>query len=106
MKKLFLDDVRDPKKDGFFVVRSFTEAVEYMEINGCPNFMSFDHDLGEVNCGTGFDLAKWMVERDLDMGGTFIPKDFQFYVHSANGPGTLNIRALLYNYLAFRGSEY
>ena len=50
---LFLDDIRtidmvydhDP---GFIIVRSYDAFVQHIEKNGCPEFISFDNDLGEV----------------------------------------------------------
>ena len=57
MTQLFLDDVRDPPAgDESVIVRSFAEAVEYVERHGIPAFISFDHDLGE-NVPTGHDFA-------------------------------------------------
>lgn len=100
--KLFLDDERFPPGDGefWFIVRDVPEAITVMEQNGCPTFISFDHDLGTEL--SGYDLAHWMVERDLDQNGAFIPVDFDFYVHSQNFVGVVNIRSLLDNYLKQR----
>ena len=102
MSKLFIDDIRNPVEHDFFIVRSAKDAYEFMEEFGCPNHISFDHDLGASNAPTGFDIAKWMVEHDLDDNGDFIPRDFTFYVHSANPVGTANIEGLLNNYLAVK----
>jgi len=98
MIKLFIDDIRNPPTDDYVVVRSYAEAVGYMRINGCPDYISFDHDLGD-NVPTGYDIAKWMVERDLNDKGKFIPANFHFDVHSANPVGAENIRSLLNRYL-------
>lgn len=97
--KLYVDDERFPKTDNWTIVRSFTEAKEYILSNGCPDYISFDHDLGLD--GTGFDLAKWIVEYDLD--NNIIPEKFNFNVHSANPVGAENIQALLNSYLSFKG---
>lgn len=102
MRKLYLDDIRNPKGDGFDVVRSFDEAVTYCSINGCPSYISFDHDLGPDPLKTGFDFANWLVETDLDMEGNWIPEDFEFNVHSANPVGASNIEGILKSYLNFR----
>ncbi len=101
--KLFLDDERFPPGDGedWMIVRDVSEAQTYMLTLGCPPFISFDHDLGEDK-ETGFDLVKWMVERDLDCEGQFIVDGFQYYVHSQNPVGAANIRSLLDNYLSQR----
>ena len=102
MNKLFIDDIRNPATNDFAIVRSAADAYEFMEAFGCPDFISFDHDLGESDAPTGFDVAKWMVDRDLDTGGKFIPANFDYYVHSANPVGAANITGLLDNYLAVR----
>jgi hypothetical protein len=47
MLKLFLDDERFPPDDGseWVIVRSAFEAMLYCMDHGCPEFISFDHDL-------------------------------------------------------------
>ena len=110
MKRAFLDDVRLTPGDCNITWRDADEAVSWMEENGCPSFISFDHDLGEEQGGysfklkpTGLDVVKWMVERDIESPG-FIPKDFDFDVHSANPVGAKNIRSYLKQYLSMRES--
>lgn len=102
MTKLFIDDIRDPVTDDFVVVRSYSESLVYLRAFGCPEFISFDHDLGDAKENTGFDVVKWMVERDLNNNGEFIPDNFEYYVHSANPVGKANIIGLLENYLGNR----
>lgn len=98
--KLFIDDERFPVED-MVITRNFAETVECMEGLGCPSFISFDHDLGK-NEKSGHDIAKWMVEKDMDEEFTFIPYDFTYYIHSQNSVGGPNIAGLLSNYLAHR----
>lgn len=56
---LWLDDYRDPKKDQWLVfspittedlevywVKSYKEFIEWIENNGLPTAICFDHDLG------------------------------------------------------------
>jgi hypothetical protein len=101
MYKLFVDDVRDcPKGNDWLVARSFREATEIMKRNGCPYYMSFDHDLGN-DSKSGFELVKWMVERDLEKED-FFPRGFMFVSHSANPIGKENIETYLNNYLNFK----
>jgi hypothetical protein len=58
MRRLFLDDVRDPKdcvsymKDDVYeekwdIVRTYDEFVNYITKNGIPDEVSFDHDLSD-----------------------------------------------------------
>jgi hypothetical protein len=107
MTKLYIDDIREPYNDDFVVVRSYAEAVGWLRKNGCPQFISFDHDLGEADARSGYDVAKWMVERDLNDNGKFIPDTFNYNVHSANPVGAENIRGLLDSYMAMKAApEY
>jgi hypothetical protein len=52
MKKLYLDDIRTPKTKGWDIVRSYDEFVKWIEENGLPDKLSFDHDLGEEGTNT------------------------------------------------------
>lgn len=103
--RMYLDDIREPKNDFDVIVRSYDEAVAFINKNGIPNFISFDHDLACDNNGiilkTGYDLAKWLVESSLD-GTLKFPTDFKFYVHSANPIGKHNIESILNNYIHFK----
>ena len=100
--KLFIDDEREPAKIKFdYIARDYKERMKIFDKNGCPAYISFDHDLGS-NSKTGFDIVKDMVERDLDKNGRWIPKNFDYYVHSANPVGKKNIEGLLDNYLGKR----
>lgn len=104
-KKLFLDDLRtvdmvyEPSRvDEFAVVRSFTDFVTYIQLNGLPEFISFDNDLGLDESGEiapdGYAAAKWLVyDSGLDL------RNLEFYVHSANPVAAEQIRGLLTNYL-------
>lgn len=131
MNKLFLDDIRLPKdaiglvpsnmnqfywKNDWFVVKNYDEFRNYIEKNGLPDFISFDHDLADFHYDlkpedydsmseddmvrkfgsmekTGFDCAKWLVDWCLE-NSLKLP---DFVVHSANPIGKQNIQSYLYN---------
>jgi len=107
-KKLYLDDIRVPQTDDFVVVRSFDEAVKYIQKFGIPNYISFDHDLGCDQNGTvlktGYDFAKFLIDCDLDNTVIF-PNNFVFNVHSANPIGKQNIENILNSYLKFKKGD-
>ncbi len=109
--KLYIDDLRDPPDnnyEGFIVLRSYEDAIKWIEENGCPDYISFDHDLGSFHHKTeytGYDIVKWMVEMDMNNEGKWIPQDFSYTVHSANPIGAANIVGLLQGYLESRGKE-
>lgn len=84
-------------------VVDFDSATKWMLENGCPDFMSFDNDLGDRS-KEGRHLAEWMVERDMDRPG-FIGEGFDFFVHSQNPIGKESIYGLMRGYLRFRESN-
>lgn len=99
---LFLDDERMPSevfwitlpKVSFVIVRSYHEFIDYIETNGVPVFVSFDHDLGDYTDKgekTGYDCAKWLIDYCFD-NGEAIP---DFETHTMNPIGGENIRQYL-----------
>lgn len=104
--KVFIDDIRTPVFEFDKVLRSSEEAIKYFKKNGCPDYISFDHDLGENNAS--MEIVKFLVQKDIDENHTFIPKDFDFYVHSsdsANPVGKANLNGYLHSYLKQRKLE-
>lgn len=111
---MFLDDLRNPQdvtwvnlpKVDWVVVRNYAQFRDYIETNGFPKFISFDHDLADEHYAgtgymgssysekTGYDCAKWLVEVCLD-SWTELP---DFVVHSMNPVGKKNIEAYLNNF--------
>lgn len=109
---MFLDDEREPVAADFQgrpwqIARNYDEFVFFIENQGLPKFISFDHDLGpdefHLNEETdafysrpaksGYDCAKWLV--GFCMGSNQpLP---EFYVHSRNPVGKKNIEAYLEN---------
>ncbi|MFA5489876.1 MAG: cyclic-phosphate processing receiver domain-containing protein [Candidimonas sp.] len=96
--RVFIDDEREPVDSSLVVIRSMNQFYDHVARYGCPFYITFDHDLGHQQ-PTGYDIAKWMVDKDLDKNGKFIPKNFSFDVHSQNPVGAANIQSLLDNYL-------
>lgn len=78
------------------IAKNYDEAIEAINVLGFPSFVSFDHDIASKE--TGVDLAKYLVNLDLDFNT--MPRDFDYEVHSANPVGAENIRKLLESYLA------
>jgi hypothetical protein len=97
------------------IVRTYDEFVNWVKENGVPEIASFDHDLADEhiqyyfdNGGhrnppnpqettftekTGYDCAKWLVDYCID-NKVNLP---EYYVHSANPVGGLNILTYLNN---------
>ena len=102
MKRLFLDDIRNPidcliymdnpvYHEEWDIVRNYDDFVKYITENGIPDEISFDHDLGDDTVGTGYDVARYIEERCFNFGCE-CPV---WNVHSANPVGRKNIEAAM-----------
>jgi hypothetical protein len=88
--KLFIDDERFPAQDsGWYIARNFDDACFMVIKQGIPNYISFDHDLGQGPTGAAF--AEWLTNYMLDNNQRF-PGNFEYFVHSQNPIGAQNIR--------------
>ena len=95
IRKLYLDDERFPKSIGWDIVRDFDEFKMWITMNGLPDLVSFDHDLGLNKDGSlkksGVDCARWMCQYCIDNG---LPLP-DYNIHTANGVGRDNIQSVL-----------
>jgi len=124
---LFLDDLRIPLdvysytgnpiylRNNWKIVRDYNQFVSYIQKNGLPKAISFDHDLGceayrkcigvktinyeELEEKTGYHAAKWLVEYCMDNGFIELPT---YYIHTMNPVGGKNIQKLFINYTKHR----
>ncbi len=123
---LFLDDIREPEhafdytnqkmfiERQWHVVRNYNDFIAWIEKNGLPTFISFDHDLADSHYTpeplwtdyekskewqdaqvhaekTGYECAKWLVDYCLKNG----LKCPEYYCHSMNPVGKDKIVGLL-----------
>ena len=120
-KKLFLDDdyARDWMAIGWSIVRNYDEFVNWINTNGLPDEISFDHDLADqhyaegVKSGfqefdynnvtekTGKHCAEWLVQYCLEQNKP-LP---ECSIHSFNNAGRLNIKAVLDSYNIIKNNE-
>jgi len=92
--RVYLDDVRNPplfdsltgKELKWTIVRTASECIDLI-MNEDVTFISFDHDLGNDEDGTGYDVAKFIEEGVFK--GVLDPIDYA--IHSANPVGANNI---------------
>jgi hypothetical protein len=75
---VYLDDER-PTPEGWVAVRWPEEAIALLE-GGQVVELSLDHDLGDDEHGTGYDVLLWLEEAVATRG--FVPPRVR--VHSAN----------------------
>lgn len=101
--KLFIDDERYATSSDFIIKRTSKEAIQWMEENGCPDFISFDHDLGGDD--TARKVVMWMIDKDLE-NPDFIKENFDFYVHSQNPIGAKWIKDTLEGYFSYKNKTF
>ncbi len=124
MKKLiWLDDKRNPNEmipdkaitwfEGYSPIREceivwlkkYHEFVSWIEANGLPDAICFDHDLSDIHINKstykekhGMDCAKWLVEYCLDN-----KKELPLYsIQSSNTCGRDNIDGLFKSFINSR----
>ncbi len=119
MKKLFLDDKRNPWDDTWSTARDQDEFINYIEVMGLPDVISFDCDLKpdhyvprEVN--TIHKYRKWVKTANLDQSGRDCAKWLTAFcdlnnlqlpvcrIHSANPYGSKDIMNILVSYAKIR----
>ena len=125
MKRLFLDDIRNPidctkymtPSDIYFgdwdIVRNYDEFVNYIKVNGIPDIISFDHDLADEHYDPSMYYLtptyneKYETFREKTgydcvkfMGEYCIENSIPIpicYIHSMNPVGRENIKNVLVN---------
>ena len=89
--RVFLDDERDTP-EGWTRVYWPDEAIELLK-TGAVSEISLDHDLGDDEHGTGYDVVVWVEEAVANQG--FKPPVMK--VHSANPPARSKMEAGIAN---------
>lgn len=90
--KIFLDDVR-PCPEGWLLAKTADECIELLaKYSGYVEALSLDHDLGEEENGTGYDVVKWIESNVAYNSDVFVPPSV-ITVHSANPVGIKNMQA-------------
>jgi hypothetical protein len=127
MKALYLDDVRVPTQtlegyEPWAVVRNYDEFVRWIQANGMPDYISFDHDLADEHMQdyyknqargnhsieyqtfkekTGVDCLMHLIDiahaRESHRQKPLFPSHIS--VHSANPVGARNIHSLASNFV-------
>jgi len=99
------------KTEKWDIVRSYDEFVDYIQKNGADDlFIAFDHDLADEHYNynhsgtilmydeytekTGFDCVKWLCRYCQDNNVKFP----EYYIHSMNPDGKININSYIHNY--------
>ncbi len=95
--KMFIDDERQPpgQASDWVIARSSDQAIEIVLERGVPEFVSYDHDLGENDISLWF--IYWLIDRYLEGDITTFPVNYT--VHSQNPVGAKNIQGLLDNFI-------
>jgi hypothetical protein len=90
MTSLWLDDVRPCPSHFSLLAKTAKQAIHFIS-SGWVSLISFDHDLGPEEAGTGYDVAKFIEKAAHE--GTLNPISWE--IHSANPVGRQNIEAAM-----------
>ena len=94
--RVWLDDER-PMPEGYdFHARTAGELIELIR-QGNVSAVSLDHDLGSIENGTGYDVAKFIEQGAFEASVNPI----ELTVHSANPVGSENIKRSFKNSRSF-----
>ena len=85
--KVFLDDER-VAPDGWMQVRWPEEVIALLQEGGVTH-LSLDHDLGDDQHGTGYDVLLWIEEAVVLQ--KFVPPEIN--IHTANPAARQRMRA-------------
>jgi hypothetical protein len=77
--KVFLDDVRETPEGWYRCY--WPDQVIHLLKKLCVTDLSLDHDLGDDERGTGYDVLLWLEEQVITKG---FPPPKNITVHSAN----------------------
>jgi hypothetical protein len=91
--KLWIDDVRLPPDEYNAWCTNARDAIRFIDEHwGKIQKISFDHDLGDDDYGTGYDVIKFIEERVFLYSWEPL---MEFAVHTDNAAGMKNIRAAI-----------
>lgn len=97
---VWLDDVRPMPPDFDTHVKTADEAINLLKNNNVY-LISLDHDLGESDAETGYDVAKFIEKSAFE--GSLEPMEIR--VHSANPVGLNNMKMCINNAYKFWGVQ-
>lgn len=97
--KVYLDDERTTP-EGWFRVYWPDEAISLLK-TGKVTHLSLDHDLGDDDRGTGYDVVLWLEEQVICNG--FTPPEVT--VHSANSSASVKMRTGISNMMKYVGGK-
>lgn len=87
--KLWVDDIREAPK-GWVWAKDALEATDYLLTNEVTH-ISLDHDLGDDDLGTGYDVLNWL-ELEVHDGKIKCPK---ISLHTANPVGRMRMEQVI-----------
>ena len=90
MMKLWVDDIRLPP-DGWVWAKNYDQAIDLLKTNEVSN-LSLDHDLGDENEKTGYDIMRWIEEKAFFDADWSLPR---IKFHTSNPAGRRNMNACL-----------
>jgi hypothetical protein len=95
MKKLFVDDVRDPPDESWIVARKVEQAIRLLATNYFEE-ISLDHDIENRPSDETFKPIAWFIGERF--GNDFMLDDTIITIHSVNPAGAKEMQDILEDY--------
>jgi hypothetical protein len=97
--KVFLDDERKPPSNEWVCFKWPQDVILFLQtFQGRVDVISLDHDLGNDNVGTGYDVLTWLEEKVFENPEYPVPTIF---VHSANSSARVKMELAIQSIMRF-----
>ena len=93
--KVFLDDER-PTPNGWTAARWPDDVISFLKA-GDVTHLSLDHDLGDDERGTGYDVLKWIEEAVATQG--YCPPEIM--IHTSNSSARIKMELAVQSIIRF-----
>jgi hypothetical protein len=100
--KIWLDDERPMPGNYNTHVKTALEAIELLK-QGRVTAISLDHDLGEPEAGSGYDVAKWIEEQAFHQKEQ--SPNLIVSIHTDNPVGRQNMKYAIQNAERYSGGK-
>lgn len=101
--KLFLDDERSPPNNEWILCRWPQEVIHRLQVfYGRVEEISLDHDLGNDEVGTGYDVLTWLEAQVFNDPSYPVPK---IHVHSANSSARIRMLSAIESINRFKNTQ-
>jgi hypothetical protein len=99
--KVFLDDERQPPSNDWVCFKWPQDVILFLQtFHGSVETISLDHDLGNDEIGTGYDVLTWLESKVFENPSYPVP---EILVHSANSSARVKMELAIQSIMRLKG---